>query len=217
MMKLIGRYEKRTLSSTSIPIVASNDNGNGFANLYFTTVPDIQQGDLLVMRATVQCSGLGRSFPIFVAGRISVTTFSGDFGGNQSPPHGVDICAADHNPYAILPHMGAWVADQNYTQVWPIVWGWARSAGNEGNTVDVYDQGIFEVLHYRDVAETDQSAAIAALQAADVSHAESILALQASVTALEAAVAALQANPPQAPTIVNVPPEGITIQFIQGN
>lgn len=209
-MKLIGRYEKRTLSSTSIPIVASNDNGNGFTNLYFTTVPDVHQGDLLELRATVQCSGLGRSFPIFVAGRISVTTFSGDFGGNQSPAHGVDVCATDHNPYAILPHVGAWVADQNYAEVWPIVWGWSRSAGNEGNTVDVLNQGILEVLHYRAVAETEQSAAIAALQSAAVAHA-------ASISALEDAVAALQASPPPPPnpTVVTVPAGGITIQFVR--
>lgn len=215
-MKLIARYEKRTLSNTSIPIVASNENGNGFTNLYFTTIPDVQQGDLLELRATVQCSGLGRNFPIFVAGRISVTTFSGAFGGNQSPAHGVDVSAPDHNPYAIIPHVGAWIADQNYTQVWPIVWGWARSAGNEGNTVDVLNQGILEVLHYRNVAETDQSAAIAALQAqvsdlqaADVVH-------DADIVALEDAVAALQANPPVVPTVVSVPPEGVTIQFVQG-
>lgn len=215
-MKLIARYEERTLSSTAIPIVASNENGNGFTNLYFTTIPDVQQGDLLELRATVQYSGLGRNFPIFVAGRISVTTFSGDFGGNQSPAHGVDVSASDHNPYAIIPHVGAWIADQNYAQVWPIVWGWARSAGNEGNTVDVLNQGILEVLHYRNVVETDQSAAIAALQvqvsdlqAADVVH-------DADIVALEDAVAALQANPPVTPTIVSVPPEGVTIQFVQG-
>lgn len=206
---LVGHYTKTTRSSAVIPIVASNENCYGFTNLYFTEITDIQQGDLLVMRSTVQYSGLGRSFPIFVAGRISVCKFSGDFGGNESPAHGVDISAPDHNPYIIIPHVGAWVADQNYATVWPVVWGWARSQGNEGNTVDVLEQGILEVLHYRDVAETDQSAAIAALQSADVAHASSI-------AALEAAVAALQASPPpQNPTVVTVPAGGITIQFVQ--
>ncbi len=228
MLTLIGRYEKRVLSSTAIPIVASNNNGNGFTNIYFLELTGILQGDILVMRSTVQYSGLGRNFPIFAAGRISVTTYSGDFGGNESPAHGVDISDPDHNPYSILPHMGTWVAPQNYATIWPIVWGWARSAGNEGNTVDVLNQGAFEVLHFRDMpVGSDQSAAIAALEARAATLESSVASLSATVAALpdhSAAIADLQTrvtalesappSQPSQPTVISVPAEGITIQFV---
>lgn len=208
-MNLIGHHTTSALTNTQVPIVASNDGCYGFTNLYNQTIQDVQAGDLLVMRSTVQYSGLGRNFPIFVAGRISVCKYSGDYGGNESPAHGVDVCATDHNPYAIMTHLGSWVADQNYSVVWPLVWGWARSAGNEGNTVDVLNQGRLEVFHYRPTTGFDHSAAIAALQAENATQAIALASLGARLTALE------NAPPPSTPAVISVPPEGLTVQFVQ--
>jgi hypothetical protein len=77
-------------------------------------------------------------------------------------------------------------------------------------------------------AGSDQSAAIAALDAriaaleaapAPADHSAEIAALQSDVTALQNAVAALQSAPPPppeaTPTVINVPPEGLTVQFVQ--
>ena len=74
----------------------------------------------------------------------------------------------------------------------------------------------------------DQTAAIAALDAriaaleaapAPADHSAEIAALQSDVTALQNAVAALQSAPPPppeaTPTVINVPPEGLTVQFVR--
>lgn len=64
-------------------------------------------------------------------------------------------------------------------------------------------------------------ARIAALEAAPApaDHSAEIAALQSDVTALQNAVAALQSAPPPppeaTPTVINVPPEGLTVQFVQ--
>ena len=146
---IIGLYETSIRQNTQIPIVASSANNNGLVNLYFVTVNDIRSGDVLKVTSTVQYSSLGRNFPIFAAGRIRIATQIGDYGAPATPEHGVDLSAPDHNPYAILPHIGAWTAGQDYPWAWVIVWGWARSRGNEGQSVDVLDQGRLDVMHLR--------------------------------------------------------------------
>lgn len=68
-------------------------------------------------------------------------------------------------------------------------------------------------------AGSDQSAAIAALQS-DVTALQSIVAAlpdhAPAISSLQDRVAALEASPPppSAPTVINVPPEGITLQFV---
>jgi hypothetical protein len=67
-------------------------------------------------------------------------------------------------------------------------------------------------------AGSDQSAAIAALQS-DVAALQSAIAAlpdhAPAITDLQTRIAALEAAPPpSSPTVINVPPEGITLQFV---
>lgn len=57
-------------------------------------------------------------------------------------------------------------------------------------------------------AGSDQSEAIAAIQGRAT-------ALEASVASLLARVTALEASPPSAPTVIAVPPEGLTLQLVR--
>ena len=69
-------------------------------------------------------------------------------------------------------------------------------------------------------AGSDQSAAIAALQS-DIATLQSIVAAlpdhAPAISSLQDRVAALEASPPppSSPTVITVPPEGITVQFVQ--
>ncbi len=74
-------------------------------------------------------------------------------------------------------------------------------------------------------AGADQSAAIAALDVRTTALESSVAALSATVAALpnhsatiadlQSRVAALEVSPPSQPTVISVPAEGLTIQFVQ--
>ena len=93
--------------------------------------------------------------------------------------------------------------------LWLAKWGRFEAAGDQAQEIASLQSAV-SALQAQIAALPDYAPAIAALQSADTSH-------DASIAALEAAVAALQASPPpQTPTVVTVPPGGLTVQFIQG-
>ena len=157
---------------------------------------------------------------------------TGNGGVGICKPSGMDINPT-YNYYSPQVKIGTFTAPNDGTYTFAMYWWGGSASAGTGNAACVYPgtseitaivfsennggqsqeiaalQSNVTALQAQIAALSDYATAIDALQSTDASHA-------ASISALEAAVAALQASPPpQTPTVVTVPPSGVTIQFVQ--